>query len=63
MFAEDFSFYQQVVPGMFMMLGTKNEEKKYTHPLHSCYFNFDEKVFTKAISLYDAICKFYKVYQ
>jgi amidohydrolase len=63
MFAEDFSFYQQVVPGMFMMLGTKNEQKKYTHPLHSCYFNFDEKVLTKAVSLYDEICKFYKVYQ
>jgi amidohydrolase len=63
MFAEDFSFYQQVVPGLFMMLGTKNEEKQYTHPLHSCYFNFDEKVLTKAISLYDDICKLYKVYQ
>lgn len=63
MFAEDFSFYQQKVPGLFMMLGTKNEKKGYTHPLHSCYFDFDEKVLTKALSLYDDICKFYGVYK
>jgi hippurate hydrolase len=63
MFAEDFSFYQQKVPGLFMMLGTKNEKKGYTHPLHSCYFDFDEKVLTKALSLYDDICKFYGAYK
>lgn len=44
MFAEDFAFYQQKVPGMFTMLGTKNVKRGYIHPLHSCYFNFDEVV-------------------
>lgn len=52
MFAEDFAFYQKKVPGMFVMLGTKNEEKGFTHPLHSCYFNFDEKVLPFGIALY-----------
>jgi amidohydrolase len=57
MFAEDFAFYQQKVPGMFVMLGTRNEEKGYIHPLHSCYFNFDEKVLIKGVELYLHIVK------
>jgi len=57
MFAEDFAFYQQKVPGMFVMLGTRNEEKGYVHPLHSCYFNFDEKVLIKGVELYLHIVK------
>lgn len=61
MFAEDFSFYQQVYPGMFIMLGTRNEEKGYTHPLHSCYFNFDEKVLSKGVDLYIKIAQLYGV--
>jgi amidohydrolase len=57
MFAEDFAFYQRVVPGMFVMLGTKNETKGFTHPLHSCYFNFDESVLTKGVELYTKLAK------
>ena len=62
MFAEDFSFYQQVVPGLFVMLGTKNESLGYTHPLHSCYFNFLEDVLTKGVELYDTIARTYQIY-
>lgn len=51
-FSEDFAFYQQQVPGIFVMLGTKNEKKGYTHPLHSCYFDFDESVLVKGVDLY-----------
>ena len=61
MFAEDFAFYQQVVPGLFMMIGTKNEEKGYIHPLHSCYFNFDEKVLVKGVETYLKICNIFDV--
>ncbi len=57
MFAEDFSYYQQIIPGFFMMLGVRNEDKKYVHPLHSCYFNFDEKVLINGIKTYDLILK------
>jgi len=57
MFAEDFAFYQKKVPGMFVMLGTKNETLKYTHPLHSCYFNFDDQVLIKGVELYIKIAK------
>ncbi len=61
MFAEDFAFYQQKVPGMFTMLGTKNEIKGYTHPLHSCYFNFDEAVLIKGVELYLSIARSYNL--
>lgn len=49
-FSEDFAFYQQVVPGMFVFIGSKNE-KNY-HPLHSPYFNFDEKILLNGLELY-----------
>ncbi|MCK7483360.1 MAG: hypothetical protein M0C28_44690 [Candidatus Moduliflexus flocculans] len=29
MISEDFSFYQQVVSGCFVLLGTKNEDKRF----------------------------------
>lgn len=57
MFAEDFAFYQKKVPGMFVMLGTKNISKGWTHPLHSCYFNFEEDVLIKGVELYIEIAK------
>lgn len=41
MMSEDFSFYQEQIPGLFVFLGTKDET--YQEPLHSATFNFDEK--------------------
>jgi metal-dependent amidase/aminoacylase/carboxypeptidase family protein len=57
MFAEDFAFYQQALPGVFVMLGTRNEKLGFTHPLHSCYFNFKEEVLVKGVELYASILK------
>ena len=57
MFAEDFAFYQQALPGVFVMLGTRNEKLGFTHPLHSCYFNFKEEVLVKGVELYALILK------
>ena len=50
--AEDFSFYQEKVPGIFFLLGTKNLEKNFISPLHSPSFNFDEKVLLEGIKLF-----------
>lgn len=61
MASEDFAFYQKKVPGMFIMLGTKNEEKGFIHPLHSCYFNFDESVLLRGVELYTTIAKAYQL--
>jgi hippurate hydrolase len=55
MFAEDFAFYQEKVPGLFVMLGTQNQAKGFIHPLHSCYFDFDESVLVKGVELYQLI--------
>jgi metal-dependent amidase/aminoacylase/carboxypeptidase family protein len=52
MLAEDFSYYQREVPGVFFMLGTRNEKRGYVHPLHSCYFNFNEGVLTVGIEIF-----------
>lgn len=42
MTAEDFSYYQQHVPGVFYRLGTMNKEKGITSNLHSSTFDVDE---------------------
>ncbi|NTW71958.1 MAG: N-acetyldiaminopimelate deacetylase [Eubacteriaceae bacterium] len=52
MIAEDFSYYQKAVPGVFFYLGSYNEEKDYKYSLHDCRFNFDEKILLNAVELY-----------
>lgn len=43
--SEDFSFYQEAIPGYFYILGMKNEtEGKFPSP-HSPYFEINEDVF------------------
>ncbi|MFP4187607.1 MAG: M20 family metallopeptidase [Acholeplasmataceae bacterium] len=63
MYAEDFAFYQREVPGLFMMIGTRNEELGFVHPLHSGHFNFRAETLTKALSIYDRICRAEGVYR
>jgi amidohydrolase len=57
MLAEDFSFYQQQVPGFFMLLGSKNEEKGFVQPLHNGEFNFDEEILLLGVETYIDICQ------
>lgn len=47
MLAEDFSFYQQQVPGLFMFLGTGTGT-----PLHSSNFDFDEAILETGVKAY-----------
>ncbi len=53
MLAEDFSFYQKEVPGIFFYLGTKTKE--YQSGLHTETFNFREEILMKAVDLYYSI--------
>lgn len=39
---EDFSYYQKEVPGCYVWLGSRNEEKGITHDLHHPKFMVDE---------------------
>ncbi len=52
MIAEDFSYYQKVVPGIFVFLGIKSDEKGFNCPLHSSTFDFDEKMLLNGIEAY-----------
>ncbi|QIB26763.1 M20 metallopeptidase family protein [Caloranaerobacter azorensis] len=61
MISEDFSYYQREIPGLFFMLGSRNEKKGYIHPLHSCYFNFDEEILKIGLDAYLRICKYFGV--
>lgn len=44
MTAEDFSYYQREVAGLFFFLGVRNEEKDFIYSLHNSKFNFDGDV-------------------
>ena len=55
MFAEDFSYYQQKVPGLFVFLGTRNETQNFVYPVHSCFFNFDESVLIKGVNYFTQV--------
>jgi hippurate hydrolase len=57
MIAEDFSFYQNEIPGVFFFVGTKNEELGYIHSLHNSKFNFDEEALLLGVKAYKQIIK------
>ena len=63
MIAEDFSYYHKEVPGLFFMLGSRNEALGYTYPLHHAKFNFSERVMVDGIKLYDEVCQLLDVYE
>lgn len=50
MIAEDFSFYQQILPACFMFLGIKKDN--YTYPLHSNRFDFEEHSLLYGLEVY-----------
>lgn len=53
MASEDFSYFQHHVPGLYIWLGTCDEQ--YSEPLHSNKFNFDEDVMLTGLELYARI--------
>ena len=58
MVSEDFSYYQKEVPGLFFVLGSRNEEKGYINSLHNAKFNFDENIFLNALEIYIKLLKY-----
>lgn len=48
--SEDFSFYQEKIPGVFMMLGTKDPEHEYY--IHSPNFNYNDKGIPYGVELF-----------
>jgi len=52
MIAEDFSYYQKAVPGIFFFVGTRSEKKGHVFPLHNAKFNFDETTLLNGVQAY-----------
>lgn len=51
--SEDFSFYlQDGNPGLFFLLGIRNEEKGFVYPLHSPKFDFDPAVLKNGFEIF-----------
>lgn len=50
--AEDFSFYQQRIPGIYLLLGLGD-----TPPLHSPEFSFDEKILSAGADYFFRLCR------
>ncbi|MBN2286863.1 MAG: amidohydrolase [Tissierellales bacterium] len=61
MTGEDFSFYQEVVPGVFFFLGSRNQSKGYTFPLHNSRFNADDSLVEKGIETYIRLLRYKNV--
>lgn len=49
MVGEDFAHYGQVIPGMFLFLGVRNEAVGAVHPLHTPQFTLDEAALTVGV--------------
>ncbi len=52
---EDFSYYQQIVPGVLFRLGCGNERKGITAPIHSPDFDLDEHCLAVGVKVMAAV--------
>ncbi|GLJ55272.1 hypothetical protein SUGI_1186110 [Cryptomeria japonica] len=59
MAGEDFSFYQQRIPGVFFIIGIQNEKVGSIHSPHSPFFFVDEDVLPIGAALHTAIVEMY----
>lgn len=48
--SEDFSLYQVIIPGVFILLGTRDEN--HTFPIHSDYFDYNDKGTIFGVNIY-----------
>lgn len=55
MTGDDFSYFAKTVPSLYMFLGTGNQEKNITMPLHSDKFEIDEDGLIVGVGVYVAI--------
>lgn len=53
MTAEDFSYYQLSIPGVFVFCGCKDDE--HTAPLHASTFDFDEQAILPGLALFASL--------
>jgi amidohydrolase len=54
--AEDFAYYLENIPGMFMFLGIRNPKKRVVNVNHSNRFDLDESVLKTGVMIYVTLC-------
>ena len=54
--AEDFAYYCEKIPGVFVYLGARNPDKDCTYPHHHPKFNVDEDVLHLGAALHAQFC-------
>ncbi|XP_020694839.1 IAA-amino acid hydrolase ILR1-like 5 [Dendrobium catenatum] len=59
MAGEDFAFYQQLIPGIMLSIGIRNEKSERVDPPHSPYFFVDEDVLPIGAALHTALAETY----
>ena len=59
MAGEDFSFYQEVIPGAMLSIGIRNERVGSVHSPHSPYFFLDEDVLPIGAAVNTALAEMY----
>lgn len=59
MAGEDFAFYQEVIPGVMLSIGIRNENVGSFHSPHSPYFFLDEDVLPIGAALHTALAEIY----
>lgn len=59
MAGEDFSFYQELIPGVMLSIGIRNEELGSVHSPHSPYFFLDEDVLPIGAAFQTALAEIY----
>lgn len=52
MIGEDFSSFEEKIPGTFFWIGTYNAKKGIVKPLHNPEFNLDEEIIYKAAAIF-----------
>ncbi|MEG1312332.1 MAG: amidohydrolase [Romboutsia sp.] len=58
MISEDFSYYQKEIPGLFFMLGSRDEKKGLINGLHNLNFNFNQEVLINGVNSYIELLKY-----
>lgn len=57
---EDFSYYTEQIPGCFVFLGIRNEEKGIIHSVHDPHFDLDEDALVYGMALHAGLALNFK---
>ena len=59
--SEDFSFYQEMIPGYFFFLGMENETSGHLDSVHSPYFRINEDALPYGAALHASLATRYLI--